>query len=591
MKRALKLGIIALLLLIVAGVSIFYIAGRSGSSAVEGWIGQQFQDIANAYLNPKLSFNDLDYQFPGTVKLKNLRLTAEDPANPGQTIDIIGCESATVTLAEIPAIGKPIVIEKIILQKPLFSAVSIEPKSHRLIGFSQMMRRGLSDTQPATEPSGKSRPKLTDVFRIRLIQIDDGRIVYDPRIAGTRPMELDQINTALDVQADESGWYKLSTKISREPIFTMSVAGQLNLDNFAVRDAALKLNADLQPKHLSYLPPELQSFLKKYEVDGQLAVTVIGDVPLMHPEKGDVEADLKLSQANVTLGDYRIPVDNLEASARIDDGKLIVPNLKIAGLRGTTQGGMSAELTGAMPGSGSLTMSGMMLEDLVAARNSAEPSHLAGRLDGSLTFDAPLRIVEAKMRRDPTGDPFATQTLPDNWGSGTLSVTDGRLIKLPVLHYLIDAIETAGKIVPLPISSGGKPTETASVNFNMSQSQVNINEFIYAGDVVGARGNGRVMLDQTLDLLMSGGPVQTMKNLLGDQIGGALATVSDKLLAYHVTGTVHDPQVNLQIAGGSVGTVGRGVKNGAESIGEGIGEGINKIGQGIGNILKPKDGQ
>jgi hypothetical protein len=123
-KRLIRIGAGAIVtLLLLAGIAFWYVS-RSGSGRLEQWIGSQIQTIANSYINPRLSFTDLDYTYPYTVSLKNLRLTADDPANPGKIVDVIACESAAVTLAEIPSIGKPIVIQKISLNKPLISAVA-----------------------------------------------------------------------------------------------------------------------------------------------------------------------------------------------------------------------------------------------------------------------------------------------------------------------------------------------------------------------------------------------------------------------------------------------------------------------------------
>ena len=63
----------------VAGALLWWHVGRSGTSAVEQWVGRQLQGVANAYLNPQLGFDELDYHHPRTVVLRNCRLTAVDP--------------------------------------------------------------------------------------------------------------------------------------------------------------------------------------------------------------------------------------------------------------------------------------------------------------------------------------------------------------------------------------------------------------------------------------------------------------------------------------------------------------------------------
>jgi hypothetical protein len=341
MKRWIfRIAVLAVGGLIGLGITLFLIARHMGSGTLQDWIGSQFQDIANAYLNPKLRFTDLTYEYPLTVSLKNLHLTADDPAHPGHTIDIIACDRAEVSLSEIPSIGKPIVIEKIELKEPLISAVAVKPRSKTFVGFSDLVRGGSDNASSDTQSSAPK--KLSDVFRMRLVQIIDGKIVYDPRIPGTNPMTLDKINTLLNVEPAEEGWYKLDTDIARKPVFDFQVKGQLNLDSFAVKDVDVKILADLGQDKLDYLPPEIQDLLKQYDAKGTLSIELAGDMPVMDPMSGNVQAAVKLDRANLSMNDFHIPVDNLSLEARFERHKVYLPLLRISALGGT------ADLSGAV---------------------------------------------------------------------------------------------------------------------------------------------------------------------------------------------------------------------------------------------------
>src|SRR4030095_14223296 len=155
--------------------------------------------------------------------------------------------------------------------------------------------------------------------RMRLVKINEGRIVYDPRLEGAAAMELDHINTTLKIEPTEAGWDKVGATIARAPLFDLSLAGEVSLDDFSARDAALKLRADLSPNQLGYLPPQLQQFLKSYDVHGALEAMVLGEFPTLRPLEGQGSADITLTDANVTLGNYRIPVNRLDMSARLED--------------------------------------------------------------------------------------------------------------------------------------------------------------------------------------------------------------------------------------------------------------------------------
>jgi hypothetical protein len=394
--------------LVVLAIAVALIIWHMGKGSIQDWIGTELQGIANSYLNPKLSFTDLVYEYPLTVSLKNLHLTADDPANPGHTIDIIAAQHATISLAEIPSIGKPIVIQKIILDQPLISAVAVEPRSKQFIGFSDLVR---GSTSSASEQSSSGPPrKLSDIFQMRLVQITDGKIVYDPRIPGTVPMALDQINTVLNIEPTEAGWYKLDTTIARKPVFELDLAGQLNLDSFSVRGVDIKLLADLGQDKLDYLPPELQAMLKQYDARGKLNVEITGSMSIMDPMKGQVEATVKLDRANIAMGGLRIPVDNLGLDARFDEGKALLSSLKIVALGGSADLSGSATLNERLDADLHLKVAGMVLEQLLA--NQALASGSSARLDLDFNVAGSLMSILGKAPAK-LGEPLAAIGLKD----------------------------------------------------------------------------------------------------------------------------------------------------------------------------------
>src|SRR5688572_27739979 len=107
-RLILRIALGLVLLVVLTAGTVFYLVSRKGSGTIEGWIGSEVQTIAGSYLKPRLTFTDLDCEYPLSVSLKDLRLSADDPANPGKSVDIIACSEAAVTLGEIPSIGKPI---------------------------------------------------------------------------------------------------------------------------------------------------------------------------------------------------------------------------------------------------------------------------------------------------------------------------------------------------------------------------------------------------------------------------------------------------------------------------------------------------
>jgi hypothetical protein len=388
-------GVVLLLALALA----VYVRFRPGS--LQGWIGSQLESIANSYLNPQLSFTDLSYEYPLTVSLKNLRLTAPDPKQPGHTIDIIACNHAVLSLAEIPSVGKPIVIQKILLDGPLISAVAVEPRSPNFVGFSDLLRGGSTQTE---EKSSSPSRKLSDVFQMRLVQLTNGKIVYDPRIPGTVPMTLDQINTTLNIEPTAEGWYKLDTDIARKPVFDLNLVGQLNLDTFSVRGVDIKLLADLGANKLDYLPPELQTLLKQYEAKGRLTAEVTGTMPITDPMKGHIQASLKVDGANIAMNGMRLPVQNLELNARFGDGMAQLSYLKLATLGGSVDLSGKLWLDDRLDSDLHLNIAGLVPEKLLANPEMMSPS--PARIDLDLSLAASLMSIIGKAPPKPN-EPLA----------------------------------------------------------------------------------------------------------------------------------------------------------------------------------------
>lgn len=579
MKRVLILGIFTIASLAVAGALVFQSISRSGSSAIEQWIGSQLQTIANSYLNPQLRFTDLDYTYPLTVSLRDFSLRAEDPANPGQPIDIIAATSATLTLAEVPKRDTPIVIKQIVLEKPLISAVAVEAGSKKFIGFSDLLK-----VKPTTQPvaaAPSTRPALSDVFEMRLIKINGGRIVYNPRIAGTEPMELDQINTELNIEPTDTGWYRLDTAISRKPVFDLTVAGDLNLDTFTVRGMNLKLAAELTQDKLNHLPPQLQKILKQYEISGNLLATLGGDMPITTPQNGALKTHVTLREAHVRLGEYHIPVKSLELAGEMKDQRVDVSTFKIDALRGTVDLRGAMVLNERMDSEVNLRLQGLQLQELLLSRKEGEPLPLAGQFDGMAEAKAPLREVLAHAR---SATPASASAMPAKWGTGSVELRDGQLMNVRMFKGLGEALGATLKIVSIGQLSE-VPRDRAKLKFTMESGHAKIEDIQYVGGFFAARGEGKIELNGTMDLNIRAGPVERMQAMLGDRIGGAIATVTDSVISYRVTGKLGESKVETVIGGGAIGRAGQGVQNGAQ----GVGEGIQRIGEGIGNILRPSN--
>lgn len=589
---------IAVGLVVIVAIGIYVVVrmvGSSGSTTIEKWVASQLQTTANSYLNPRLSFDDLDYEYPGTVHLKGLKIVADDTANPGQTITVIGTEGATVVLGEIPSIGKPVIIEKITLDKPVVRLVSVSPDSTDFIGLTDMVKTTDASTQPTD--TGAPSPKLSEVFAMRLVELKGATVVYDPRIPGTQAMTLDDINTRLDVEPTNDGWYKLATKLIRSPVFELDVSGQLSLDTFDVRDLNLHIKAQLDRENDKFLPPQLQKILVEHEVRGALDLTLTGGVIVDRPLESTLAAKVRMSGANLAIDEYQIPIDDLSLSASVADGRAKISDLIIKALKG------KMHITGDLPLSGepllnsTLTITDVVLEDTLRAGSTqgATPKY-CGRLNADITLmDAPLMAIinhlvpaepeattqhqEGEIAAVPVEPPvappgtgeeakkveqalnteltnYALAELPKYWGGGEVHVDQARLVVVPVLREL-------SAVMGMLKRTGGEPRERVKLIFEFVHDKIDLSEFDYRSDAAASHGRGTISLAQQLDLTIDA--------------GGIFGRVGDALLAYRVTGPASDPKVFVK--GGS-----EDLSRGTEKVGQSIGKGAGWLGRQIGKI-------
>ncbi|HRK31078.1 MAG TPA: hypothetical protein PLD59_08365 [Tepidisphaeraceae bacterium] len=535
-----------------AGVWVFLRTGLQGEGAIERWIGQQILAEARKQLNPTLSFSELDYQYPRTVVMKDLRLTAADPRMPAGTIDVIAAGEARMTLAELPRVGVPIVVENISLFRPSIRLIRVEGPDGNpgFAGISGMIKRS-TEIAPAEPTTRTTQERLEDVLSINRIEIVSGIVEYDPRLDDIPPMVLDQITALLQVAPTADGLYRIQTNLGRKPIADSSVKALVDLAGMRVSELELILNAELDGEKADFLPPELQQLLKRYEATGELSLKASGAISFAARSMSELDVSLRVADANMKVGEYQFPLQQLDCTARLGNGQLKIDQFAMRALQGevSVKGNVRFDEFGSAQLE--LDARALDLKEMIDSRARSDTS-LEGTLTAGVRVEVPTRVILAKTRaihRGPTTNPILDEPWPPRWGVGTLEVSNARLVRVPVLSQINQAISATLRL-GRP-SSGG--AEQLSVSFEMIEDRIQLHDLVYAGRVTAGRGNGSIGLDQTLDLRLNGGPVEKMQSLLGQRVGGMIGRLTDSLASYRVTGTLQQPNVSLNVAPGLFG--------------------------------------
>lgn len=542
MKRTLRILVASVLLLLIAVTAIVVyflrITGDEGSSSLEKWIGRQLRDVAGAYLNVELAFDNPDYQYPYTIVVEDIRLTAPDPGNPGKTVDIIRIGKATLTVAEVPREGEPLHIERVVLDEPEFSFVCTSATDATLIGFSNIIK---TTGDPSPQPDPNQPPaKVSDVFRIRLVHLINGKVHYDPRDPDERVMMLDRINLVLNVEPDQQGWYKLNTKMDRAPIGELNIHGRFNLDENIAQFDDLSLAIHLGGDNNRSLPPQMQRALADHDLRGHLTASAKGSIRFDDWINAKIDLDIGLKDGNVTFGDYRLSLPQVSLSAGMVERRLEVRKLAAQLLDGTLAGNGQLGLEAPYNADARLRGDNLRIHKILKAApandttmpTASEELPFRGIASFQVTARAPLPEIKTRLN-----------------GGGHVTLREGRLIKIEALNQFED--ELAG----ISDSSSRKrrvpgANDSIYVLFNFKNDRTRVERIDYRSTLVAARGQGEVLHQGLMmDLIINGGPIEKLQSILGP-IGDLTALVTDRVAKYRVTGPLGEPEVEAIIAEG-----------------------------------------
>ncbi len=548
MNRKLILYPLIGVLVIAAGlVGLWCWLGVPGPSPLKQWIGSQVKSIASSYLNPRLEFDNLDYQSPYSVTLSKFRLSIDDPDNAGKTLDVIYVEKLRLELAEIPSEGKPIRIKEMILDHPKINAICAR-RDGKFMGFSNMLR---DTTQAGTQPTQKSS-RLSDVFQITLLQVIDGQVVYESRGSGQPPMILDAINSRLDVQKDEQGWHKLAATLDRKPVLALNAKGRLDLDHMVLAMDTVQLDIELGEKQYSTLPASLQQMLREHEVTGALKLTASGQLPLGDPVLGDLTATLSMDKAHFAAGEYKGEAQNLKANLLLKDRHAALDRLDADTLRGKVHLDVNVGLIRPFDGRIQLTVRGIRLQDTLRAAGGggAGNTKYKGIMDADILLTGPM-------------DKILTQS----GGSGWVKRHNGRLVGLRVIANVGQVLSQKIKSISFGRTENYPDTDTADLEFQFMGDKVHFTKIDAQTATFAITGLGDAWFDKRLALLLNGGQPEKLRaatsggggsgnqvvNALGHLLHGAEHGAQDigteilsQVATVVVSGTIDDPQVRVE---------------------------------------------
>lgn len=422
------LGVLLILFLWISG---------SGSSAAEQWLEGPLKAIINAHLNGELSFNNLDYQAPGTVHLDNVLLTS------GMT-DIVSAMRVTLTLADVPRKGKPLRIKDLRVEEPQIRLVR---EGSGVAGFAKLFKSQSTDQRDQDD----EQTRLSEVFEIRRCAISNGRVCFENMPGAT---VIDGISAEMTV-TPQTGWYSIHAAVKRKPHFGMTLIAGINLDTLTLRmdpDAKelVRIDMDLHRDNDKYLPREIAAYVQRHQAQGKLQIALHGVVPIESPAAAKCELTLRLDGAQFSVDQFTMPLKLVEGRAQYDQNKMVFSvNAECLEGKLTAEGNVDVQQATASVGVA-------IIKPLDLKRTIAETPRinyaglLAGELDlhrkgGSLSGKGRLEITNAEFQHLLAGlsDNVLVETMGNDVASVDLDVHDDRVV-LKNLRIEIASAEMRG---------------------------------------------------------------------------------------------------------------------------------------------------
>lgn len=502
-----RVALAAAVVLLAAGALVVGRRLAGGlASGIEQWCGRQLLAVANEHLGPTLAWERIDYRPPRSVLLSRPSLAAAG-------VTVIEAASALVGFARVPRRGEPVVIESVVLERPVLRLIVQEDGS--LLGLSGFVKPGRGRALP---DGGSTR--LSDVLAIARLEVRDGALSYEtPR---GPPMVLRPLTFDLEhaPPRDGPGLYAFDTWLALDPLARLDVAGRLDLDTGDVEIGGATLETSLGPDRYQVFPPRVQEFLASHEIAGRLRATARGRVAARDPAASVLDAEALLEDGSISSGGYVLPLRSLRLSAVLAERSLRVPDASVEALGGRATLEASLALDGSAVFDLRARGEGLRIEETL--REAGPAPRYAGLLDFEAAASGALGALRGTLA-----------------GAGRAEVNDGRLLRLRLLRDLLARHEAAA-------AEGGD--DRGSVRFDLEGDRADVTELQVVCGALGIRGDGALHYDGGLDLKFTVGPLEALDGLLAVP-GRVLSGLAGRVVRYQVTGTLREPEVSVVTLG------------------------------------------
>lgn len=542
----------------------------------EPTIRRQVLAIASDLLKPRVEVGRLDYSFPLSVDIVDLRLISTDENE--QEVVLLDAPRVGITLDRLPILAGPLVFRDFELNDVKVQLLA--ESSGSILGWSDLLT---IDDEP-DDTKSDDRP-VSEIFSIDRITVEDLTLEY-ALVGNPDRMVLDNLDFVIDNKGKKGtdvidlgrgpGWYAVDTVLERKGLFEIKVDGGLDIDTLVLELDSLDLDMTIDDDSIGFLPPQFQGIARDRKINGSFDGSVKGTFSLDDPKSDRTNFSMDVRPTSLAIDDYLMEIDKATIAGRYQDEVFVVDPMEAHLFGGIVRGtlriadekrrGLSPEEFDSLrsPDTEPITPPTSINPEI--EKRVADLQELSDKFVPSAAFDTALEIATglrmfasleidkvklSKIHRTKPEDPQKIsgelsagiesdtnlgRPLATLGGGGQLQIVNGRFTGGP----LVSALSRVMRVVTL------SPTEKDWLvsEFTIRDERIQISSIQALAGPIGVRGSGWINFEGQVDLELNGGPLEGLQATAG-RIGELTSLITDRFAKYVVTGPIQNPRVRL----------------------------------------------
>ena len=301
-------------------------------------IRNRLQKQLSTQLDAQLQMGRVYYWFPYGVTVSDAVLVAKD--EQGEPIQLLKIDKLKLSLAHMPFGEGPLVIRKLILQRP---EIHLLVTDEGMVGRHSPVKAETPASLPATQPEPpqphstqpapatapatppQRRPKLSEMLELQHVRIEDAQIIYEDRQdPQSVPAAWRNINIDLATSPATNPIYQFDFTASNGEMAELRIAGSINIDELEASLTQISAKMNLAAKGTeSAVPAAMQRLLLDNNVRGNVTLNGKSTLPLRKIEEAQFDLHINLADGAARIAaDAQDTFDRINATFRLSSEPL-----------------------------------------------------------------------------------------------------------------------------------------------------------------------------------------------------------------------------------------------------------------------------